>query len=162
MRRLIVPTLIVLALASCKKSEVITTESSQSRVANGVSPSPVKGRANVMIRSNVPSIIEKSLLGSKLGPDGNVETDQATFEAGQPVSLTLHFHESPPGLQAGAKWYTTTAKPFEHEQRDMNGGKIVTFTLKAKLKPGSYRAEGYWGGNLAADKKFEVVERKKK
>jgi hypothetical protein len=161
MRTLIVIMLLSLAIAACTKREVITSGGSDSPVVTRVTPSPVKGRLNAVIRPDVPSFIEKSLLGSKLAANGNVETEEATFTAGSPVSLTLRFRESPSGLQAGARWYTTDRKPFAHEERPMNGGKVVTFTLKSKLKPGRYRAEGYWGGNLAADKKFEVVSKKK-
>ena len=160
MRTLIVITLLSLTIAACRKSEVITSAGSGSPVVTRVTPSPVKGRLSGVIRP-VPSFIEKSLLGSKLAADGTVETEEATFAAGAPVSLTLRFRESPTGLQAGARWYTNDRKPFAHEERPMNGGKVVTFTLKSKLKPGHYRAEGYWGGNLAADKKFEVVSKKK-
>ena len=159
MRKLIILLLMVVPAAACKKTETISTGTPGTPVTTRVAPSPVRGRSNMVIRTDLPSFMEKSLLGSKLGADGNVESDTATFKAGEPVSLTLHFHESPPGLQASARWYTTTKTPFAHEERPMNGGKVVTFTLKSKLKPGRYRAEGYWGGNLAADKKFEVVKK---
>ena len=159
MRKLIVLLLFVVPAVACKKTEVISTGTPGTRVTTRVVPSSVRGRSNVVVRTDLPSFMEKSLLGSKLGADGNVETETATFKPGERVSLTLHFHESPPGLQASAKWYTTTQKAFAHEERPMNGGKVVTFTLKSKLKPGRYRAEGYWGGNLAADKKFEVLKK---
>ena len=161
MRTLIVITLLSLTIAACRKSEVITPAGSGSPMVTRVTPSPVKGRSSAVIRPDVPSFIEKSLLGSKLAADGTVETEETTFATGAPVSLTLRFRESPAGLHGGARWYTTDRKPFAHEERPMNGGKVVTFTLKSKLKPGHYRAEGYWGGNLAADKKFEVVSKKK-
>lgn len=157
MRKLIVFLLLVVPVAACKKTEVVSSGTSASRGSTRVVPTPVKGRANVVVRTDIPTFMEKSLLGSKLGPDGNVATESARFRPGEPVSLTLYFHESPPGLQASVRWFSTTQKPFAHEERPMNGGKVVTFTLKSKLKPGHYRAEGYWGGNLAADKKFEVA-----
>ncbi len=159
MRTLIVLSLLGLTVAGCKKTEVINPGGSPSKVNGGAAPSPVKGRLNAVIRPDVPNFVEKSLIGSKLAADGTVEAEETTFTAGQPVSLTLHFRESPAGLHAGARWYATDPKPFAREERPMNGAKVVTFTLKSKLKPGHYRAEGYWGGNLAADKKFEVVKK---
>ena len=38
----------------------------------------------------------------------------------------------------------------------MKGAKTVTFAMKPKLAPGHYRVEGWWGGNLAAEKTFEI------
>ena len=43
----------------------------------------------------------------------------------------------------------------------MNGAKVATFAFKRKLAPGKYRVEAYWGGNVVADKSFEVTGGKK-
>jgi hypothetical protein len=162
MRRLIVLATLGLMLTACPKRETSAPPPAGNAgpgALKKVFPTEVKGQARIFVRPDVPNIIEKSLLGSKLGADGNVEAEEVAFTPGQPVSLTLWFHESPPGLQASVRWFAAETKPFAHEERSMNGGKIATFTLKSKLKPGSYRAEGYWGGNLVADKKFTVAKK---
>ena len=41
----------------------------------------------------------------------------------------------------------------------MNGGKIATFTLDKKLKPGKYSVTGLWGGNDACDFDFVVTKK---
>jgi hypothetical protein len=106
----------------------------------------------------LPQFIDQSLLGADLGPDGKVKTEGDTFRAGQPIYLTMVLRESPPGLQTRAQWRDAKEKVLYADQKNMNGGKVVTFTLKeTKLKPGRYHVVGYWGGNIAADKKFEIV-----
>jgi hypothetical protein len=106
----------------------------------------------------LPQYIDQSLLGADLGPDGKVKTEVDSFLAGQPIYLTMVLRESPPGLQTRAQWRDAKEKVLYADQKHMNGGKVVTFTLKdAKLKPGLYHVVGYWGGNIAADKKFEIV-----
>ncbi len=103
--------------------------------------------------------MKKSLLGSKLGPDGNVAEEKKTFQKGEPVYLTLLLHDSPAGLQTRATWLRDSDKSELHtEIRAMNGAKTITFALgDPNLKPGKYRVIGYWGGNVAADKPFEIV-----
>jgi|SRR5438105_3281445 len=106
----------------------------------------------------LPQFIDQSMLGADLGPDGKVTTESDTFKPGQPIYLTMVLRESPPGLQTRASWRDAKEKVLLADKKNMNGGKVVTFTLKqAKLKPGKYHVIGYWGGNIAADKKFEIV-----
>ena len=73
----------------------------------------------------------------------------------------MYFRESPPGLQASAVVETMDRKPVHTERRDMNGAKIVTFPL-GDLKPGRYKVIGYWGGNIATEREFEVAAGKEK
>ena len=41
----------------------------------------------------------------------------------------------------------------------MNGAKVATFTVPAAhVKPGFYRVEGYWGGNIACEYSVTVVK----
>jgi len=87
------------------------------------------------------------------------ETDH--FEPGQTVYFTLRLGDSPVGLKTNAVWYAGE-KIISTDQKEMNGGKLATFALTAKLPPGRYRVEGHWGGNLAAEKTFEVGPASKK
>jgi hypothetical protein len=106
----------------------------------------------------VPSFMDRALLGSEVGPDGVVSKVTSTFQKGQQIHLTLMLRESPPGLQTRAVWYDAGNKELQSERREMNGGKLATFTLnKPTLKPGRYHVIGYWGGNVAAQKDFEIA-----
>ena len=150
---------LTLALAACGGKE----PTGKANEASRVTPEDARRAAtNVVIRPDVPNVVDKSLLGSKLAADGTVAEETSTFKAGEPVVLTIWIKQSPPGLRTGVIWYGKDDKPLERDKRPMNGAKVVTFALKEKLKPGKYRVEGYWGGNVVADKSFEVTGRKKK
>ncbi len=160
MRRLLVIALaLVILLPSCRKE--------------GKAPIPPKGRegtaalpedeagknedARISLRSKTPFFMFKSTLGDRLNAKGEVESDNATIASDTPVHLTLYLKESPLGLQTGAVWYKG-GKAFRRDVKMANGAKILTFTLDGKdLSPGKYRVIGYWGGNVAADKQFEIL-----
>ena len=73
------------------------------------------------------------------------------------VYLTMVFRESPAGLQASAVWKQVKGQPVSTERKQMNGAKTVTFTSSNKLKPGLYKVVGYWGGNVACERQFEII-----
>lgn len=106
---------------------------------------------------------DKAWIGKKLAADGTVAEEETAFQSGEPIHLTMWFRESPPGLNASVKWSDSNGKVLLRDVHTMNGSKVVTFTYQTpKLVPGQYRAEGFWGGNMAADKAFEVLPAKPK
>ena len=115
-----------------------------------------KMRVDTVIQP-VPVFLDKSLLGTQLGPDGTVSKEALEFDSGQPVYLTMIFKESPVGLHSHVVWRDAKKKQIRTEDRPMNGAKSVTFTLDTrKLKPGVYHVVGYWGGNIAAERDFGI------
>lgn len=105
-----------------------------------------------------PDVLDRALLGSEIGKDGVVTKDENSFSLGTPVHLTMVFRESPGGLVSTAEWMDAAETMVHGERKAMNGGKVATFTLDTKhLKPGRYHVIGYWGGNIAADRGFEIV-----
>lgn len=144
----------------CQRNEPAPAQSS--RVFTKVIPGDASNaRVNTVIQP-APVFLDRSLLGTDVGADGNVTADAVTAAAGKPVYLTMFLHESPVGLKTQVKWFDAAKKVIHHEERDMKGGKVVTFAFDTKkLKPGTYKAEGFWGGNLAAEKDFEVTKAKK-
>ena len=157
MRKFIVFAGCALALVACRKNEPAAQK--PPRVVTTVIPEKVSEKKNLVIRPDVPNVLDKSLLGTKLGPDGNVAEEATELRAGDPIALTIWLKESPPGLNTSVKWYGADDEIVERDQRPMNGGKVATFVLKKKLAPGKYRVEGYWGGNVVADKSFEVKKK---
>jgi hypothetical protein len=154
MRKAVAVLICACALAACRPREVAT---------NSSSPAPeneATKKTRDLIRPIAP--VDKSLLGAQLGPDGAVSQETDQFESGQIVYLTLRLHDSPVGLKTNAVWYGPDQKEIFSEQKEMNGAKIATFALNRKLPAGRYRVEGHWGGNLAADKSFEIVVSAKK
>jgi hypothetical protein len=105
-----------------------------------------------------PQFIDHSLLGAQLGPDGMVSKETDSFTPGEPIYLILVLRESPPGLQTSAVWSNAEKKQLRVERKQMNGAKVATFSFRdPKMKPGHYRVVGYWGGNIAAEREFNVV-----
>lgn len=113
-------------------------------------------KVNTLIPVTPPQILDTARLGATLGPDGRVSTETATFKKGEPVYLTLDIRESPVGLATEAAWQDAKGKELARERREMKGAKTVTFAMKKPLPSGHYKVVGYWGGNIAAEKPFEV------
>ena len=144
------------AFGSCSKTE--TAAPGKRKVVTTVIPENEKGVKKKVFVKPAPDILDKSALGSKLAPDGTVAEESSSFKAGEPIALTIWLKQSPAGLATSATWFDADDKKIAHEQRVMNGAKVATFTLsEARLKPGKYHVVGYWGGNIAADKTFEIV-----
>lgn len=152
---------LVIACGGRETTTVTTTNGPQKGKVNvrTIPENEKKKREDAVVRLDQPYFMKKSLLGSKLGADGNVAEEKKTFQKGEPVYLTLLLKDSPVGLQTRATWLRDGDKAELHtEIRAMNGAKTVTFALgDPNLKPGKYRVIGYWGGNVAADKPFEIA-----
>ncbi len=159
MRKALAVLLCACSFAACRPREAVTDSDSRKGGAALAPEDEARKKEHDLIRPVAP--IEKALLGAQLGPDGAVSQETDRFEAGQTVYLTLRLHDSPVGLKTNAVWYEGE-KIISTEQKEMNGGKLATFALTAKLPPGRYRVEGHWGGNLAAEKTFEVGPASKK
>lgn len=159
MRRFIVVSMIafpmVALLAACGREAARVSVSGRSQV--GGTPQPVPGVKRVEIKLPDRSLIlDRAMIGSKLGVDGTVAEEKQTFAPGERVFVTLWLRQSPTGLQTSAWWYDASGKLVHRELRPMNGGKIATFELHEKVKSGKYRVETHWGGDIAAEYDFEV------
>ena len=145
-------------VVACQKSD---SPAGSKAGPGSVQPKDMRGaRVNVLVQP-VPEF-----LGSELGPDGTVSKESTSIPAGKPVYGTMLFRESPKGLAAIAVWATIDKKAVSAERKEMNGSKIATFALSGKTKPGRYKVAGYWGGNITAEREFEITsaakgERKK-
>ena len=107
----------------------------------------------------VPPFIESCSIGSAPGPDGSVTGEEKQFHAGKAIYLTERFQQSPAGLQASIRVYDAKKQLVLEETRPMNGAKTATFTIAPEhVKPGFYRVEGYWGGNIACEYSVTVVK----
>jgi hypothetical protein len=156
--RTLAAVLAVLAVVACSP-KVETTTSKTTRTTTVAIPENAAKKTVDAVIQPLPTFVNKSMIGAGLGPDGMVTTEVTSFKRGQTVYLSLWLNESPVGLHAGAKWFDSADKQVDAEERPMNGAKLATFALKtAKLKPGNYRAEGFWGGNRAANKDFVITK----
>lgn len=154
MRKYATALLCALALVACQKAAPSLPKGA---APGGVQPTDVSHAKVSDLIQPVPQFMDHANLGSELGANGMVTKDNDKITAGEPVYLTMVFRESPTGLQASAVWTTIDKKPIATERKEMNGAKVATFTLKEKLKPGRYKVTGYWGGNIAAEREFEIT-----
>lgn len=107
----------------------------------------------------VPPFLESCAIGSAPSADGSVTGEEKQFHAGHAIYLTERFQQSPAGLRASIRMYDARKHLVVEETRPMNGAKIATFTIPAKqVKPGFYRIEGYWGGNIACEYSVSVIQ----
>ena len=155
---------IVLAAAivgsACQKTEQGGTKTTRV-TATTVAGDASNARVDTVIQP-MPVFVDKSLLSPQVGNDGHVAQEMLTAKVGDIVYLTMYLRESPVGLKTQVKWTDASKKELKREEREMKGTKVVTYGLvTSNLKPGKYHVEGYWGGNLAAEKDFEVTKGKK-
>ena len=160
MRRLIVGCLLsaVCCLPSCNKSpETITSTKTTTNVHTTVIPEDVgKKKEKDFIPLSV-EVVERSVLGTRLGPDGNVAESQETFTRGQPVSVSMWLKTSPAGLQTSVKFTDAKGKQVDWPKKEMHGSKNVTFTLDTShLEPGKYHVQCFWGMNIEREYDFTI------
>ena len=160
MRSTVVVLLSALLLAGCQKKQESAAPGRPGVITTNIPQNEAGQRANVIGRVGT-AVIDKMLVGTRLGPDGNVVEEQTTVTAGEPLYVPLRLRDSPVGLRTSAAWYDEHDKELVREQKDMNGAKVSTFALGQKLPPGKYHVRGYWGGNVADDRNFEVVAKTK-
>jgi hypothetical protein len=149
-----------LVIAGCQKKQESAAPGQPGVITTNTPQNEAGQRANVIGRVGT-AVIDKMLVGTRLGPDGNVVEEQTTVTAGEPLYVTLRLRDSPVGLRTSAAWYDEHDKELVREQKDMNGAKVATFAIGQKLPPGKYHVRGYWGGNVADDRNFEVVAKTK-
>jgi hypothetical protein len=155
---IVVACTLVILFAACRHEQEPPAPV-QPKPAATTATEPPKDLANAKINQTLRPeqiFLEKALLGADKGADGTVQTAKETFTAGEPIRLTMWLKESPSKLQTHVDWKDAKDKVIETERRDMNGAKVATFELKKKLKPGTYKAVGYWGGNIACQPEFTV------
>jgi hypothetical protein len=162
MRRNVVTLLLcACVLASCQ-NRTESPAAPHPRVRTTYIPESEKGKVGNIIARPLMAVIDKVVVGTELGSDGNVAAENTVAIPGQPIYITLRLRDSPVGLSTGAIWYDPAGRKLAEERKAMNGAKVATFAMTRKLTPGTYRVEGYWGGNLAGDKRFDVVAKTKK
>jgi|SRR5947207_15856716 len=159
---------VVLALVSvvgCGKKAAETPQKKQARGGTTFIGQPTDLR-NAKIKETLPiefTVVERSALGSRLDAAGNVVESQDTFKPGDPVYVTMWLKTSPSGLQTSVKFTDPNGKQTAWPAKPMNGAKVATFKLDtAKLAPGEYKAECYWGANSEHEYTFKIAQAGKK
>jgi len=158
MRRTVLALLAALLILACNRETNSNTKTTTVHTTS-IAGDAKNLRVNTAIPVGTPAVVQKSAIGPTLAADGTVAAEESAFHTGDPVHVTIWLRESPPGLKTSATWYSKDNKVIRREERAMNGQKYVTFTYdKPPLPVGEYRVETFWGGNLAAEKHFEILE----
>jgi hypothetical protein len=149
-------------MACQSKQEPAVSSPRPARVRTVNIPQDVSSKRATIIDPVGTAVIDRMVVGTQLGPDGTVTQQSRSVTAGAPIYLTLRLRDSPVGLRTSAVWLDSHGQQVTREQKDMNGLKIATFALTQTLPPGTYRVQGYWGGNIVGDVKFEVLPKPKR
>ena len=160
MKQRAVLAVLLFSLACQRETQQPTTTTQRRGVKTTTIAAPPVDLAHKKIKEEIPLapvLIDDKGIGSKVAADGSVSGEQKTFKTTDPISVMMNFHESPHGLQSSIVVTDPKGAKVYRDQRAMNGTKMVTFTIPPKkLKPGHYRVDGYWGGNVAVEYEIEV------
>jgi hypothetical protein len=104
-----------------------------------------------------PRVLSRCEAGSRLDAQGLVAQPASTFEADEPVVLSMWLAQAPEGLQVALRVLDDEENEIGTARRDDVGGvRAVTLRVGEELRPGRYKLEGFWGGNLVCEKRVEV------
>lgn len=164
-RAIVIGSAVLVLLAACGRNQSPTPKRGVKRTPTTATPVPEDLRnahINDVVSLETANFLETAVLGDELGPDRNVAKENDQIPEGHEVHLTMKLRESPVGLQTRAVWKDIFGKDIAMEERAMGGQKVVTFTCKKRLAVGHYSVTGYWGGNIAVERSFDVVSPHKK
>ena len=102
------------------------------------------------------NVVPQCYSGSILGDNGAVSTASTSFGRKDPIYFSMWLKEAPAGLRVSVKMLDDKGKEVAVVPRDAAGLKIATLTIPAPPKPGKYKLEGYWGGNLVCERNVEI------
>ena len=80
---------------------------------------------------------------------------KSEYAVDEPIQLVLKLNQSPSELVVGARLLDDDEE-LAYVTVPAEGKKDVTVTVKEKLDPGTYKLEGYWGGNLVCEHEITV------
>jgi hypothetical protein len=162
-RNMVAGVICVLLIVSCRRETPATSAKPAGPAATkaGTAPQDLRNaKVDKVIGTAAVEQNTDSRLGNHANPEGLVIEERNTFKRGEPVILSMTVTESPAGLQMSAVWEDAKGNKLDQDRKTMNGAKIATFAYagKKKLTPGEYKVTGYWGGNVATEKKFTVTK----
>lgn len=86
------------------------------------------------------------------------QPSKTSFTLKEPVVLTIDMNAVPEALQVGARILDSNERLVTRVSEPANGRKSVTLTLRGEIpKPGKYRLEGLWGGNIVCEHPIEFT-----
>lgn len=153
-RTIIVISLTILAAAGCRRNEPPAPEAKST--ANVAQTTTVVGAPGNLANEKVevtiplrPNAVSRCVVGSN-------GAEKKTFAPGEPIQLTLGLAEAPEGLKVAARLIDDKEQVVAHVTEPASGKKEVVITINRKLERGTYRLEGYWGGNVVCEHSITI------
>lgn len=160
MRRIFVLIALLLTIAACRREETTGATATQT---TGTVTTTVAGEPRDLTSSAIdtmvpvpPPVVPQCYSGSELGSNGAVSKAKTEFGPKDPIHFSMWLREAPPGLQVSVKVIDEKDKVVNTVPMAAEGLKITTFTIPRPAKTGKYRLEGYWGGNVACEKRIAI------
>ena len=149
--------LIALACPS-KQSDTSAPGKPNVRTTTVGDPTDAKNLRVDSVVAPAPVFFDKAILSTRVNAEGHATVDEKAIPKGSTAYFTMYLRESPVGLATRAVWLGENRSEIAKEEHDMKGAKVATFKLDTKkLSAGRYTVQGFWGGNIAEEKQFEIV-----
>lgn len=146
-RRTIIALMCAVALWSCKRETPEPPPQPKAQQTTSASAAPPRDLAEQKVDVTIPLMANTA----RCAP-----LEKTAFAAGDPIVLTLELLESPQELQVSARILDAKGETVAEAIAPGEGKKSVTLTVKEKVKPGTYRLAGYWGGNVVCEREITV------
>jgi hypothetical protein len=144
MRCMLVLTL--LAAVACNRETTTLTTTTPGEVKTTTVVGKRRDLRNAQIDITTP------LIPSAMASCAPEKTD---FAPGETIRLNLKLNQSPSGLVVAAR-IRDDDEEIAYVTSPAAGKKEVTVAVQEKLDPGTYKLEGYWGGNLVCEHDITV------
>lgn len=146
-KRTIIALMCVAALWSCRKETPEPPPQPKTQQTASASAAPPRDLTEQQVGVTIPLMANTA----RCAP-----LEKTEFAAADPIALTLELLESPQELQVSARILDAKGETVAEAAAPGEGKKSVTLTVKEKVKPGTYRLAGYWGGNVVCEREITV------
>ena len=146
-------------LAACRKEAPAPPPAQPTSTVTALSgdPQDMKDKQVNTVVTIPLDVVPQCYAGSILGGNGAVSKGSTTFGPKDAIYFSMWLKEAPAGLRVSVKVLDEKEKEVNVVSQDAANLKIATLTIPAP-KPGKYKLEGYWGGNVACEKGIEVTK----
>ena len=135
-----------LALVACRQEAPAVPEAAAPPPVSSVPATPADARdANVDI--TLPLVANAV---------ARCEPTKTAYAKGEAVQLEIDLNQAPEGLKVSSRVFDKAGKVVASASKPGAGQKSVTLQMEGKLRPGKYKIEGYWGGNLVCEHEITV------
>lgn len=150
--------ILLLLLVACRREDVPQSVRQPPRVVTTTSTAPpadLKGKIVEFEAPLRPAVITECRTGNALDANGLVATKQTKFTSQEKIHTSIWLKESPAKLVMSVRALRGDDEVAQ-VNKPANLANTMTITL-GPLKPGKYKLETYWGGNVVCEQEIEVT-----